>query len=208
MNNETFHLDISTATDFARDLTPQGERWAIERHLRGCSECTHLVEVFKKLYSVAQLMDEAPVPDSWVKAADDVFISKMVGSEPSFPARIAELIFDSFYQPRPAEVRAELSGRVVSYSCGDCSIDLQIDLSADSDAVLLIGQVVVEESLTSEIAGKPIVLLHKGRLLARTAMTEFGEFRMKFRRRGDVRLAFSVGPQQVEVPLDLIFRAE
>lgn len=208
MNSADPHLDTAAAMDFARGLTPQDERWGLEQHLRCCSECACLVEVFQKLYSVTRSMDKTLVPENWTRVADDLFISKMLGSEPSLPVRLAELICDSFYHPFPAELRAEVSGRLVSYFSEDCSIDLQIDASADSEDTMIVGQIGVGGSSSDELAGKPIIALHGRRLLARTTFTRFGEFKLTFSCHRNIRLAFCLRSQQIDVPLNLKFTAE
>jgi hypothetical protein len=117
------------------------------------------------------LMDDSPVPESWVKAADDLFIAKLLGSRLSQPVRLAELIFDSFSEALPEGVRAESPRRLVRYSCEDCSVDLQIDASAGSDDTVPVGQIAVRGESPDRLAGKPIVVLHRGRLLAQTTLT-------------------------------------
>jgi len=206
MNNSLTHLDAVTATDLARDLLADDEKWMAERHLEICAECSGLVSVLRRMYSITRSMHEEPVPESWIDAAENVFIAGMLGSIPSLPARIARLISDSLYQPREAEVRNQTPRRRLTYVANGCSIDLQIEAASDSDDIDIVGQIVGHD--TAELSGKPIFLLHRRRLAARSTITQFGEFQMTFGRQNDVRLAFSLGHEQIEVPLHSILTWE
>lgn len=70
----TQHLDIWTATDVARDLPPSNEDWVLE-HMEACAECCDWVDFFRKLYSVTASMGEIAVPESWTRAADEIFVA-------------------------------------------------------------------------------------------------------------------------------------
>lgn len=206
MNNSLTHLDAVTATDLARDLLPDDEKWMADRHLEICAECSGLVNVLRRMYSITRSMHEEPIPESWIDAAENVFTAGMLGSIPSLPARIAQLITDSFYQPREAEVRNQTPRRRLTYVAGGCSIDLQIEAASDSGNIDIVGQIVAHD--IAELSGKPIFLLHRRRLSARSTITQFGEFQMTIGRQNDLRLAFSLGHEQIEIPLDPILTWE
>jgi hypothetical protein len=121
---------------------------------------------------------------------------------------LARLVYDSDTEPLPAGIRAgaRLSRRAM-FAAGDHQVDLQLDRQPTSDIVTLVGQV-VGRNQAANLADVPVWLMQRDSLVMRTTCNTFGEFRLEYEPRRNLRLLFSLEEigKRLEIALDHLSR--
>lgn len=201
------HFDITQWTDYVRGLAPPGEREAIEHHLaEGCSQCAELAAMLGRVYQLAA--QEPSVPDNLVRRAEAVFPAPPVAPAADwilFPRLAARLVYTSLNEPVIEGARSSRETLVQAvYHSGDYAIDLQIEPEADSTAMALVGQVVNRKASAEPLAGVPVRLMGRKKLLATAQSNRFGEFCLVSKFRSGLRLCMPIEAlgRRVEIPLD------
>jgi hypothetical protein len=113
------------------------------------------------------------------------------------------LLFDSVLSPLPAGVRSTAAtARQLLYGVDNYRIDIRLEPTGKFDTATLIGQVLDTANPGSEFAQLPVVLMGRGKPLAESATSRFGEFHLEFRIEGEcfLRLRLPDG-RGLELPL-------
>lgn len=121
--------------------------------------------------------------------------------------RFAHLIFDSFLDPLPADVRASLvpSGsrvRQILFGAAPYVLDIRMEQEPDSLRVNLVGQVVHSERPENAVKGFSVFLRSDTSSLKEAISNMFGEFHFEFEPRRGLVLLVEV-PQQTPICLPL-----
>jgi hypothetical protein len=202
------HFDIMEWTDYVRGLSPPGEREAMDRHLsEGCAGCGESVAMLRQVYRLAG--QEPAVPADLVRSAKAVFQPRLPGL-PSMdwtllPRLAARLVYSSLHDPAIEGARSSTDALVqVVYHSGDYAIDLQIEPEADSSAMALVGQAVNRKLPGQPLAGVPVCLMARKKLLATTQSNRFGEFCLMSEFQNGLKLCMPIEAigRHVEIPLD------
>jgi len=102
----------------------------------------------------------------------------------------AALVFDSFRQPLPAEVRVVgPSARRLLYKAGRYLVMLRLEPGADSDRVSLVGQILDEGVPKKPLNDLTVLVSSGGRTVDRTLTNRFGEFLLQPDHAKDLRLS-------------------
>ena len=172
------HFGLEEWADFARDLVPQGQKEAMQKHLdAGCTTCEQVLGTWQRVHEAARREASYQPPEGAVRSAKAMF----AGLKPSTPRRgrdvIAELLFDSFLSPLPAGVRSAAgTSRQLLYGSGDYRVDVRIEPQQDSDKVSVVGQILDSLEPDTGIASAPITLLRGRKVLVESSTNRFGEF--------------------------------
>jgi len=104
-----------------------------------------------------------------------------------------ELLFDSRTQPATAGTRSSVvSARQLLYRIGVVYVDMQVDKEVNSDRASLFGQMLDISQPGHPPVGVPVVLLDRGRSVARTSSDDNGEFQLEFSMKRDLQLSVAV----------------
>ena len=187
------HLAPETLAEFIRRILPSAQQEAVNQHLLSCSRCSGLIDFFREIISVHS-REAAYVPSAGV-----VRIVKAYFRTQEFaPARSKiELLFDSVSKLAPAGARAASAVSAIPkqqllYRIGTIYIDMALGKQTNSDRTSLIGQMLDSSRPGSPPAGVPVILMSRGRSVARTASNDYGEFQFEFVAQRDLELAVAV----------------
>lgn len=177
--NQHFHSE--QWADFVRNVTPEGERAAMQRHLdAGCTECAQSVVWLRSVVAAAATSVEAPM--EIVSRAKAIFGASAAtgGWFEKLEVAVAELVFTSYGDWLPSGVRAGggIGERRVFKTSG-YSVDLTMDEGLSFGQIgEIVGQISTEDP--EIMLDKVIVQLRvAGKLLGETETNKFGEFVMQ-----------------------------
>jgi hypothetical protein len=174
------HFEIAAWTDYAHGFSSPAEKELMERHLsEGCEPCCRLAQLITRLQQETAA-DEA-VPEHLVRAAKAVFRtgSPSTGSLSwtALPMLTARLILDGLASPGLAGARSAAAGEAnFVYHAGDYQIDVQIERDPESDEMAVVGQVANRAQSGRPVSGIAVVLMARGKPIARAESNQFGEF--------------------------------
>ena len=194
------HFDIWQWADFARGVSDDANRSALEAHLSsGCGRCQRIVEVLRGVAVAAASKADYEPPDyviRLVKAIFPVHAHQKVLSP--------RLVFDSFRQPLPAGMRSQdRLARHALYEAGNLSLDLQVEREPDGGLITLIGQLADRESPEASTANVPVLLMARENLVACTTCNRFGEFQLEYKSAPHLRLSVPLPSAETRLELPL-----
>jgi hypothetical protein len=201
------HFEIASWTDYIHGFVPSAEREVMDRHLReGCEPCRRVAELIRRL-QVETAAEEA-VPEHLVRAAKAVFRSGGTSAARpdwmSLPLLTAQLALNSLSRPVLAGARSAAAGEAhIVYHAGDYQIDLQIERDPESDELAVVGQVANRAESGRPLAGVPVRLMARAKLIASGESNRFGEFCLVGRAlKGlTLRIPLECDGKQVVIPL-------
>jgi subtilisin family serine protease len=200
------HFDIARWADYVHGFISPSEREVMERHLEGCSNCRRLAELVTRIHRESAA--EPRVPEELVRSAKAIF--RPVGATPKvsnwlmLPRLAAQSIFDSLTSPQLEGARAAAAAEAHKvYHAGDYTIGLQIERDPESNEVALVGQVTDRSQSDRPLAGIPVLLTARDKVIASTVTNSFGEFCLVGRSLQGlaVRVPLESAGKQVVIPL-------
>ena len=203
------HFELEQLLDFARGLTSQADRAAIEDHLsKGCRKCRNAVKMFHKLKIACAADSSYAVPDYAVRSARAIFGLRSPGRVPKLAHILARLTYDSFREPALAGVRSQHRvTRHAVYEAGDYSVDLRLEQESGAAGAVLVGQVVNRLQPQDKMASIPVVLVCGRQVMGRAVSNRLGEFQIEYRPGKSLALHLPVqqAGKKIEVPLRELF---
>jgi hypothetical protein len=194
-------------TDYARGLVEDGVRAAMDTHLAsGCRRCGRTVDVLRNVAQMAQGESSYEPPAQAIRNARAIYALNRPEQD-SLPKAVARLIHDSFRTPLPAGLRAgNRVARHALFEAGNYSLDVQLEHRPASGVVTLIGQLANRARPDSNLAGTPVWLKERNRLVATTVCNQFGEFQLEYHIELDLRLHLPLATEgkRLEIPLDSV----
>jgi hypothetical protein len=193
------HFDISQWADFARGVSEDVNRSAMEAHLAsGCGRCQRIVEVLRGVAVAAGKAGYEP--------SDDVIrLAKAI-----FPVHARQkvlsprLVFDSFRQPLTAGMRSQdRLARHALYETGSFSLDLQVEREPDGGLITMIGQLSDRGTPEASTANVPVLLMARENLVASTICNRFGEFQLQYKSAPHLRLSVPLPSAETRLELPL-----
>jgi hypothetical protein len=192
------HFSLENWADFANQKVSVEERTSMKRHLEmGCSQCSHVIAEWQSLKRFAVQESQNDPPGDVVAFVKSAFKIQRLRCAPGIVEALAELVFDSIWQPALAEVRSgSVDSRFLLYKAGPVLIDLHLNLTESSGHIALQGQVMDSEKEPKGIE-EILVLLQSGQeTIARTQTNEFGEFQLECDARKSLQMSVAVNPQK------------
>ena len=174
------HFTIWQWVDFARGVTGESDRTAMEAHLAsGCSRCTRVVTTLRRVTTVARAEAHAEPPEGAIRYARALF--SLYRPEKAGVARlIARLIHDSSLAPLPAGMRAQArSTRYLMYQAGSYYLDVQVQHDPESARLTFVGQLSDRAVQPTSTANLPIWLMDRKGLVASAFSNRLGEFQLE-----------------------------
>jgi hypothetical protein len=199
------HFGILQWADFARGVTPEGDRVEMREHLEsGCAECRDTYAFCDAFARISRKMADQPAPEAAARLAKSIFPARPT-QIPRRGFRIpVELVFDSFLAPCPAGLRSSWQvGWQALYRAGDCSLDVRIEPDLRSSRAALIGQILNHASPELRMSDVPVCLKSGSRVVAETTSNQFGEFQLEYdqQRRLQLCVRLDGGAKRIVAPL-------
>lgn len=194
------HLSEQVWTDFVRGLEAPAIHHQVVAHIAGCPDCAGMVELWKKVGSIARAEASLTPPDGVVRTVKLAFVPEL-HMQKSWT--IACLMFDSLNQPLTAGVRSGVSAsRQMMFDAEGTMVDLVLDTDPQRHTVTLVGQVVDKRGARVTPRKVAIVLwTETGKPLVETTANECGEFQLEFATQDRLRLSIEVaGSKPIRIP--------
>jgi hypothetical protein len=198
------HFDMTQWVDFARGLTPEPKRPALEAHLASCPECQTMVDFLRQITEIAGADPKVEVPAAVIRSAKFIFPATEVAAIPKLRRLAARLIFNPQAEPLPVGIRSEYRPvRQMVYEAGDYCVDLRVDSDRDSTHVTLVGQIANQSAPAKPLAGTPVILMSGKRMVCETVSNDFGEFCLEYTPKPNLRLCLPLESSGVQVEVAL-----
>jgi hypothetical protein len=202
------HYETERWVDFARGLSGDAERAAMQAHLAaGCRQCGRRAELLGELAAMAHADLEYEPPADVMRMARSIFQAPHPAEEPSTARILATLIYNSVRDPLPAGMRTSDRPSQVLYEAEDYMLDLHVNkerTSRESGAprMVLVGQIASRKDPGRPLAELPVVLKAGRKVAARGVANSLGEFHLEFVPTAGLRLEIPVeSGRTIEVEL-------
>jgi hypothetical protein len=162
--------------DFTRHQDGEDQRSRIDAHLQaGCDRCERSLQLWQKAFTFARQDAAHEPPDAVLRQLKGQFALQRPDLERApLPA---SLVFDSFRQPAAAGVRsAGPMPRQLFYKAGRYAIRLRTVPVADTDRLLIVGQVIDEDDPGRRLGDVAVLIFKKDATVDRTLTNRLGEF--------------------------------
>ena len=183
------HFDITQWTDFARGVTPDADRGAMEAHVEsGCVRCRQTLDLVERVFLSARVQNRYEPPAHVVRCAKA--LGALLLPQPSRVSRlVAHLVYDSLGDAVPAGMRAEdRVSRHGVYEVGDFYLDVRVEQEKGSSLATLVGQLTNRAEPDSPMPEAPVVLMTRQAIVAHALHNRFGEFQLDYPPAPDLRL--------------------
>jgi hypothetical protein len=199
------HFTTEEWADFARDVLAEDKRQTMQTHLEsGCRLCAKTVGLWQRVHTAAQREPSYEPPDSTLRTVKGMYALYGKPRAKALKPQFAHLLFDSLQAPLQAGVRsAAVDVRQLLYGLGDYRVDLRLEPQADSDSVLLLGQVLNSVDPSAPADAIPVVLLRADKLIKESATNRFGEFQFEVTLEQNLRLQIRM-PKGLEMSIPLV----
>jgi hypothetical protein len=199
------HFTMKEWVDFARGAVGKDAKFKMQNHLdSGCQECAKEARLWQHVNHTAKREAQSEPPEAAIRIAKALMATSGFRDTEKAGRAIAQLIFDSFKVPLAVGVRSESKGpRQLLYGAGNHRIDLRMEPQADSEKVVIIGQV-LDSSNPDQMLSKVPISLHIGTKRVATSETNhLGEFQLECELAGRLELRATL-PQGNEIKLSLV----
>ena len=189
---------------FASDPVPARRNTSMQQHLADrCSECSQLFSFWNRVAGIQLEEARYSPPEDAVRMAKAIFPAKPSWSWLREAATLARILFDSFNEPVPAEIRAGAApGRQFLQEAKPFMIDVRLECEPGQNLVRPNGQVLNSDAPNQDVSGVEVFLLKGATLTTRTNANPFGEFDLDFADEDGLQLFVDIrGQQVVEIAL-------
>lgn len=199
------HYEFAEWLDYVRGLGDTAKRAAMQDHLLdGCQECRGTLAALET-FAGAVAADQAFEPPAHVvRRARALFAQLRPERVRTLPRILARLVEDTFRQPLPAGVRANVrSARQALYQAGRIFVDLRVEQRPGNREVVVVGQVLRPDREEAD-AQQPVVLTAGSDVLTTAVCNAYGEFHLECAPAARMRLHIPVeeGTRRVEISLN------
>lgn len=196
------HFEIGDLVDFARNNCDPKIRDLMNAHLaEGCQRCSEELAAWLQLAGFSMREAEYTPPHDLVRMVKAAVSGKLPKSFNARVQELAQLVFDSFRQPQPQGVRANLSGkRHLIYRHDSMMIELSLEPGTGVDESLLIGQVTDYKAPRAQSFA--ISVICSAKQIAETRTNSLGEFFVEFKRQPNTWINLSIDENKdVVIPI-------
>jgi hypothetical protein len=198
------HFTMEEWIDFVNQVTPTEQRAAMQAHLQsGCERCAKEVALWGRVRGTAARESALQPPTEILQSVKAAFGAAGIGRPRKKKDSVIEVLFDSVLQPALAGARSVTIGsRQMLYRAGSYQVDVQIEVKAGSNAVVVAGQIMDVSAPHFVAKGIPVTLSSLRGHVVYTATNEFGEFRGEIENSGDLELSIPrLGEQPITISL-------
>jgi hypothetical protein len=183
------HFSSEKWADFVRNVLGQEEQAMMRGHLdTGCDACSEALAAWVRVREVAAREKEYQPPESVVRTVKGL---RAIHGKSRRAAGVAALLFDSLLMPGAVGVRSAAgAARQMLYGVDKYRIDLRLEPKTDSDAISLVGQILISGERARPVGRTAVALLKGRRILSTSQTNEFGEFQLECDMATSIRLQF------------------
>lgn len=198
------HFELHEWIEFARNMVSAEHRAEMQLHLQsGCEKCRQTLELWQHVGEAATREPQYEPPDSALRALKGLFALQRPAKD-SVITRL-KLAFDSLANPLPAGIRSSgISARQLLYRNGNYSVDLRVEVQADSGLIAMVGQVLNSDEPSRGIADIPVSLQSSDGKWQGVTTNPMGEFHFEVPHSDKLELSFGVNAKKtlvISVPL-------
>lgn len=198
------HFELDEWVDFARNMLTADKNSEMQRHLEGgCKDCQGMAEMWKQVSATALREKQYEPPASVLRSVHGQFALQRPAKSTVFSRM--KLAFDSLADPIPAGIRSSgMSARQLLYRSGNYSVDLRVELQAESGRIAMVGQVLDSGEQDRGIADIPVSLQSSEGTWQGMTTNHLGEFHFECPQSESLQLSFGVNPKRtlvVSIPL-------
>jgi hypothetical protein len=198
------HFKLQEWIEFTRNMVSAEHKAEMQRHLqRGCEECGKTVQLWQHVGETAARESQYQPPDRALRVLQGLFALQRPAKD-SVITRL-KLAFDSLANPLPAGIRSGgTSARQLLYRNGNYSVDLRVELQADSGRIAMVGQVLNSDDPGRGIADIPVSLQSSDGKWQGVTTNPMGEFHFDCPHSEKLELSFGVNAKRtlvISIPL-------
>jgi len=197
------HLKLQQWIDFARGLYSVEEKSKMQRHLDDCADCKAMLNPWTQ-FAASVARDRLYEPPAGALRTVNAHFALQRPSRTSVIKQM-KLAFDSLVNALPAGIRSSgSSARQLLYRSGNYSVDLRVELQADSGKIALVGQVLNADEQDRGIGDIPVHLQTGDGAWQGVTTNHLGEFHFECPESDSLQLSFGVNPKRtlvVSIPL-------
>lgn len=198
------HFDVTDWNDYARGVVADDRRQAMDSHLSGgCVRCREIVRIQRDIVDAVAREEAYTPPEPLVRLARAIFPVSAPNPLASLPGLLARFLGDASQQPLPVGIRgARQANRHALYEAEGVTVDLRLEHDAVKQRAVLVGQI-LEHAESTDAPTIPAVLVQGTRVIAQTAINDFGEFRLEYPTGTGftLQLPVAAGTRRLDVPL-------
>jgi hypothetical protein len=205
MLKNTGHFDNERWVDFVRHVISLDAAAQMQSHLdEGCDVCGSTHAMWLHVVDAAAGESCCEPPEASVQSVKAAFALRRKLPVLKRLARMAQVVFDSLYEPLPVGVRGgALPARHILHEAGLYFIDVRLERESEIVSSL-IGQVLPVQECGLEPTTAGILLVESGQtIIAQTITNSMGEFKLECDHRKDLTLYVDIAgsaPIGVTVP--------
>jgi hypothetical protein len=192
--------------DFVRGVAPDTQRRAMQELLALAEP--EALRLHRLAETLAVTADDWATPSPVPTAVTERAVGMFSVAEPmpvlSLPMLPLRLILDSFLVPQAAGLRT--SGQLhrdLVHQAGPLQLSLRVEQEPETELMAVVGQLQHEDNSTASVAGRPVFVFQKEKMVARTLSGDNGEFQMEFSGRQPLRLIVGLDLPACRIEVDL-----
>jgi hypothetical protein len=172
------HFTIQEWADFERQSLSADQMTSMQGHLEtGCKNCLNYLMMWQKVGKIAKNEASCEPPAYLVRNAKGAFELLRPAPGAGWATNLAQMVFDSFRQPRPVGVRSShAAARQLVYRAGSTTVDIRVEPETGRSRLSLVGQVLDAERPDGSVKALPVILRIGKDDETTTTTNEFGEF--------------------------------
>ncbi len=176
------HFADEDWSDLARGLMAKARKASMLRHLdEGCERCAGYYRTWRSVNECATRGVSYQPPEGVVRSVKALYALHKPKSASTRSVKIARLIFDSFRQSVPVEVRGMTQSiRQVLYKAGGYYVDLRIEHKTETSQASVVGQILRHPGARPDTGQLSVALSRGDTPLEHTVTNQFGEFHLEF----------------------------
>jgi len=186
------HIPGEEWIDFVRQVVHTPRKEKMKEHLeQGCKSCSKIVSLWQRVRQAAENEKNYRPPGNVVRVAKASLAGSNLKVNQKRQDSLAELLFDSFLQPRLEGIRSSSIGtRHLLYRADPLQIDLLIESQADGRSVVVTGQLMDLRHPEVGAHDLRVTLSNLRGRVVQAATNQFGEFCQEIENSGNLELKF------------------
>jgi hypothetical protein len=177
-------INLEKLVDYLRVKDEGAARQPIASHLAtGCRTCTDNQQWLAEVLGLTATDQSFDFPEAPLQRTLAIFNPRRQKSTPKLREIVAQLVFDSFWQPQPVQMRvgapAFAHSRQLLFRAEGYDIDIRFELAETGQTDELMGQVLPTRTVPHALASLPVQLWQTDILQAEAQTNARGIFKFK-----------------------------
>lgn len=187
------HYSTNDWINFVRRTHNSEAAAAMQKHLdEGCEDCAKSAKTWRCMVKFAQQEPKQHPPEASLHLVKGSFALRKIVGFPDKKVKFAELAFDSLRQAQVGVRGTNAVARQLLFRSGSVCVDLHLQPTPGSEAVVMVGQLMDSMKPTHGLGGVAVSLMRQGNAISSKKTNEFGEFDFGLETPKDMHLAFGI----------------